>query len=103
METMKAMPSGVNKRPSMPDMREQRQEHEHDDGGGVEDARAHLDGGRRHDLLDRYAGRGPPRGAMQAEAAIDVLDVDHGIVHQRTDGDGEAAERHGVERQPHRP
>ena len=80
--------------------REQRQEDEDDDDGGVDNAGAHLDGGRGDDLLDAalVARAGGP---VQAEAAVDVLHVDHGVVDQCADGDGEAAERHGVDRHPH--
>ena len=40
------------------------------------------------------------RRPVQPEPAVDVLDVDHRVVDELADGDGEAAERHGVDRQP---
>ena len=43
----------------------------------------------------RIAGR-----AVLAQPAEDVLDVHHRVVDQRADGDGDAAERHGVDGQP---
>ena len=39
--------------------------------------------------------------AVLAQPAEDVLDVDHGVVDQFADGDGEAAQRHGVDGEPH--
>ena len=39
--------------------------------------------------------------AVLPQPAEDVLDVDDGVVHQLADGDGHAAEGHGVDR--HRP
>ena len=37
------------------------------------------------------------RAAVLAQAAKDVLDIDHRVVDQFADGNGEAAERHGVD------
>ena len=76
---------------------EQRQEHQDDDGGGVDDAGAHLLAGRRHHLQRRAR---LARLAVLLEPAEHVLHVHHGVVDQFADGDGEAAERHGVDAQP---
>ena len=40
--------------------------------------------------------------AVLAQAPDDVLDVDDGVVHQRADGDGHAAQGHGVDGGPER-
>ena len=78
--------------------RKQRHEHQHDDERGVDDARAHLVGGGDHDIED---GARVALLAVLAQAAEDVLDIDDGIVDELADGDREAAERHGVDGQPH--
>ena len=76
--------------------REQRHEHQHDDYGGIDDGRAHFQR-RGGDHLRHWAWR---RGqTVQLEPAQHVFDTDHGIVDQFADGDGQAAEGHGVDRQ----
>ena len=51
--------------------------------------------------------RGPPLAlaacAVLAQPADDVLHVDDGVVHQGAEGDGHAAQGHGVDRGPERP
>ena len=80
--------------------REQRHEHQDDDGGRIDDARAHLAGRRRRSTsrMPAIAVRAVRR--FSPQPAEDVLDIDHGVVDQLADGDGEAAQRHGVDRQP---
>ena len=39
--------------------------------------------------------------SILAETAIDVLDIDHGIVHYLPDGNRKATKSHGVQAQPH--
>ena len=74
--------------------REQGDEHQDDDGGGVDDARAHLlgrlgdDGKRRRRLR---------LGPVLAQAPEHVLDADDGVIDQLADGDRESAQRHGVD------
>ncbi len=64
--------------------------------GGVDDAGAHLLRGADHDVerRARIAER-----AVLAQPAEDVLDVDDRVIDQFADGDRDAAERHGVDRQ----
>ncbi|MNX97598.1 hypothetical protein D3C86_1299710 [compost metagenome] len=77
--------------------REERHEHQHDDHCGVHDARAHLDAGLAHHF---HRGQGIARRTVLLEPSHDVLDVDHRVVDQLPDGDGQAAERHHVDRLP---
>ncbi len=56
---------------------------------------------RHHDIEDRA--RVCPSRAVLAQAAKDILDVDHRIVDQFADGDREPAQRHSVDRQAHEP
>ena len=79
--------------------REQRHEHQDDDHRRVEDARADLLA-RPRDHLEHGQRRRPLPVLLQP--AQDVLDAHHGIVDQLADGDGEAAERHGVDRRGRR-
>ena len=75
---------------------EQRHEHQHDDEGGVDDGGAHFQRRPGDDFRDR-----PRLGqiAIELEAAQDVLHAHHRIVHQFADGDGQAAQGHGVDGQ----
>ena len=75
---------------------EQRDEHEHDDDRGDDDGIAHFAGGLEDDL---QRGRGVRLRAILAEAAENIFHVHDGVVHQFADGDSEAAERHGVDRE----
>ena len=75
---------------------EQRHEHQHDDHGRIDDRRAHFQRRRRDHFGHRPRFR---QRAVELEAAQDVLDADHGIVHQLADGDGQPAQRHGVDGQ----
>ena len=74
--------------------REQGDEHQDNDGGGVDDARAHLlgrlgdDGKRRRRLR---------LGPVLAQAPEHVLDADDGVVDQLADGDRESAQRHRID------
>ena len=75
---------------------EQRHEHQHDDHRGIDDGRAHFQRRRGDHFRHRAWRRGQ---TVQLQPAQHVLDTDHGIVHQFADGDGQAAQRHGVDRQ----
>jgi hypothetical protein len=79
--------------------REQRQENQHDDDGCVEDGRTHF-----HRRMGHQFNRVHPvivvLGPVFLQAPQDVFDADHGIIDQAADGDGQAAQRHGVDRQP---
>ena len=74
--------------------REQRHEDEHDDHRRVDDAGADFLAGADDDIERRAR---IARLAVLAQAAKDVLDVDDGVIDQLADGDGETAERHGVD------
>ncbi|MNQ96758.1 hypothetical protein D3C85_1123760 [compost metagenome] len=77
---------------------EQRQEHQHDDDGGVEDGRTHLHGRVPHQFQRVQAVLGV-LGPLHLQPAQHVLHAHHGIVDQSTDSDGQATEGHGVDRQ----
>src|SRR5690606_13866349 len=66
---------------------------EDDEQRGVEDGEAHLAGGGGDDL---QAGQGRGAGGVFAQAAEDVFNVHDGVIDDHADGDGEAAEGHGV-------
>ncbi|GJE45107.1 hypothetical protein AEGHOMDF_4301 [Methylobacterium soli] len=71
-----------------------REEHQKDREGRVGHSRAHLEDRVEHHppLRPRLA-----QAAVLAQAPHHVLDADYRVVHHLADGDGEAAERHGVE------
>ena len=81
--------------------RKEEQGHEggHDDERRVEDGHAHLLGGivddREHGALLVDG-----QGAVLAQALVDVLHIDDGIVHERPDGDGQSAEAHRIDGEP---
>ena len=83
----------------MPEQREQRHEHQHDDERGVDDAGAHFVGGGTT-TLERRSADCPAR-VVLAQAPKDVLDIDDRVVDEFADGDREAAERHRVDGQAH--
>jgi hypothetical protein len=70
---------------------EQRQEHQDDEHGGVEDGVSHFAGCASDDLQPGPGGTG-----VLAQAAEDVLHVHDRIIHHHADGDREPAERHAV-------
>ena len=78
--------------------RKQRQEHEHDDGRGVQDAGAHFHR-RELDHLDGVQAVVWVLGAVHLQAAQHVFHIHHRVVHQAAYGNGQAAQRHGVDRQ----
>jgi hypothetical protein len=81
-----------------PRQREQRDEDQHDDDRGVQDGRAHLHRGVRDDL-DRVQPAVRMVGAVGLQPPQHVLDTHHRVVDQAADGDGQAAQRHRVDRQ----
>jgi hypothetical protein len=81
-----------------PRQREQRDEDEHDDDRGVEDGRAHFHRGVCDDL-DRMQPAVRVVRPICLQPPQHVLDTDHRVVDQTADGDGQAAQRHGVDRQ----
>ena len=72
----------------------ERQKHQHHDDGGVHDGVAHF----RRGCVDNLQGR-PGRGQplVFAQPPKHVFHVHNRVVHQLADGDGQPAERHGVE------
>ena len=76
--------------------REEWHEDEADDQGRIDDARAHLLARRRDHLKHRLRLRPLP---VLAQPPDDVLDIDHCVVDELADGDGQTPERHGVHRQ----
>ena len=79
-----------------PAHREHGNENENDGEGRVNDRAADLDRGIEHDAECRQRLRCM---AVLAQAAQDIFHVDHRIIHNLADGDGEPAERHRVQRQ----
>jgi hypothetical protein len=73
---------------------EQRQEDENDEHGGVEDGVSNLAGGGGDDF-QRGLWRG--LGGVLLESAIDVFHIHNRVIHDHADGDGEAAEGHGIQ------
>ena len=72
-----------------------------DDTGGEDDGQEHADRGEggSHDghahllgALDRRAGRGHAAAAQ----TVDVLDDDDGVIHQHTNAEGQARQRHNI-------
>ena len=76
---------------------EQRNENEDDQHGGVEDRRPHF-GRSQGDNLEFWFGL--LGGGIFPEASKDIFHIDDGVVHHHTDGDGKAAEGHGVYGKP---
>ena len=75
----------------------QRHEHQDDDRRRIDDAGSHLLRGRD----DHVEGRSRIcQRAVFAQMPEDVLDIDNGVIDQFADGDGETAQRHGVDGQP---
>ena len=70
--------------------------HQHHDQGGIDHARAHLAGGGGNHRQGRERLRFQ---AVFLQAAQHVFDVHHRVVHQLANGDGQPAQRHGVDRQ----
>ena len=85
-----------------PRQEEERQEDQHDDDGRENDGRADFAAGAIHHFQGGAPLRCRQRGVL-AQPPRDVFDIDHGVVHQRPDGDGHAAEGHAVDRQPGQP
>lgn len=71
--------------------REHRQEHQGDDERGIDDGGADFERGVEDDDA-------APRAPGFAEAPEDVFHVDDGVIDDFADGDGQAPERDGVER-----
>ena len=78
---------------------EERNEGNDRDDGCVDDRRTDLFRGFEHDLQDRQTFFGW-FGVVLAEPFEYIFDVDDGIIHQRTDGNGHTAEAHRIDRQP---
>ncbi len=76
---------------------EKRQETGDDYQRGIEDGHAYLGRCVVNDLKYRFA-FGLGLRAVFAQALVDVFDIDYGIVDKRAYGNGDAAQRHGVER-----
>ena len=76
---------------------EQRHKHQHNDHGRIENRRAHLHRGVRDDFQWMQPVFRMP-GAIRLQAPHDVFHAHHRVVHQSADGDGQTAERHGVDR-----
>ena len=72
--------------------------HQHDDQGGVNDGGADFERGLGDDFRHR-----PGHGecTVELEATQHVLHPHHGIVHELTNGNGQATQRHGVDGQTH--
>ena len=79
---------------------EERHEADDDDEGRIENRHPHLARGVE-DHLQRSAPFGLGQAAVLAQAFVDVLHIDDGVVYQRPDGDGHTADAHGVDRQTH--
>ena len=77
--------------------REQRHEHQHDDRRRIDDAGPDLLRGRYDHVECRP---GMFQRAIFAQAPEDVLHIDHGVVDQFAERDGDTAQRHGVDGQP---
>ena len=75
---------------------EQRHKHQHHHQCGVDDACAHL-AGRSGD--HGQCGQWLRFLAVFFQAAQHVFDIDHRVVHQFADGNGQPAEGHGIDRQ----
>ncbi len=75
---------------------EERCEDDRDDQGREEDRAAHLRR-RQEDRLERRPALALGPALVLAQAPEDVLDVDDGVVDERSDGDREAPQRHGVD------
>ena len=78
---------------------EERDEADDDDECRVEDRHAHLARGVE-DHLDDQAALCCRQLPVLAQVLPDVLHIDNGVIDERADGDGHAAEAHRVERQP---
>ncbi len=76
--------------------KEHRHEYQHDDQGREHDRALDFDGRVEYDLREGQA-RGKRLRRVLPQAAHDVLDDDDRIVHQRTERDGQATERHRVQ------
>jgi hypothetical protein len=85
--------------PLHPRQREERQVDDDDHERADEDRLAHL---ARRAVDDEQGVRGRGRPPVLAQAPEDVLDVHDRVVHEGADGDGEAAERHRVDRDARR-
>ncbi len=83
--------------PLHPFQREQRQEGKNDQQCRVKNAGAHFHRSVGHHLERRARRR---QGGVVAQAADHVLHAHHRIVHQLADGNGQAAQGHGVDRLP---
>ena len=81
-----------------PGQEEKRQEDEHDDQRGEDDGSSDLTARLIDDLHRRAALLCGPTDVL-AEPSGHVLDVDDGVVDERSDGDSHAAEGHTVDRQ----
>ena len=79
--------------------REQRQEDQHDDDGRVKDGRPDFHRGMSNQF-DRVHPVIVMLGPILLQSPQDVFNADHGIIDQPADGDGQTAQRHGVDRQP---
>src|SRR5262249_38097643 len=73
---------------------EERQEHEDNDHGAEDDGAADFPAGF---VNDTEGGPGMGRRVVLPEAAVDVLDVNDGVVHEFAEGDGDAAQRHDID------
>ncbi len=74
----------------------QRQQHQHNDDGGVDDGRAHLQCGPGDQLQWPQPGSGM-RGPVFLQPPQHILHPHHRIVDQPADGNRQAAQRHGVD------
>jgi len=74
--------------------RQYRHEHQRHDEGGVDHCTAYFERCVQYHLR-RIQRRGQQ--AVFAQAPENVFHIDNGIVHHLADGDGESAQRHGIE------
>ena len=82
--------------PLDPAQEENRQENQPDDERGEDDGFLDFDAGVEEDLHRLLALLLRVQG-VHAQPAENVFDENHGIIHQRADGDGHAAQRHRVD------